>query len=43
MTPLDVSATRIRTLLSRGESTRYLQPDAVIDYIHRHQLYPTEH
>ena len=43
MTPLDVSATRIRALLSRGESTRYLQPDAVIDYIHRHQLYPTEH
>ena len=43
MTPLDVSATRIRALLARGESTRYLLPDAVIDHIHRHQLYPTEH
>ncbi len=43
MTPLDISATKIRALLARGESTRYLLADRVIDYIHRHQLYPTEH
>ncbi len=39
MTPLSISATRIRQFLSCGESVRYLLPDAVIDYIHRHHLY----
>lgn len=42
MTPLDISATRIRAFLVRGMTPRYLLPDAVIDYIRRHNLY-TEH
>lgn len=39
MTPLDISATAIRTTLERHGSARYLLPDAVLDYIHEHQLY----
>jgi nicotinate-nucleotide adenylyltransferase len=39
MTALDISATRIRTILARQGSARYLLPDAVLDYIHQHQLY----
>lgn len=39
MTQLAISATHIRSLLAAGESPRYLLPDAVIDYIRRHQLY----
>ena len=39
MTQLDISATHIRSLLARGASPRYLLPDAVLDYIRRHQLY----
>lgn len=39
MTALDISATRIRTTLARQDSARYLLPDAVLDYIHQHQLY----
>lgn len=39
MTPLDVSATKIRMLLSNDCSTRYLLPDAVISYIRQHHLY----
>ena len=40
MTPLDISATKIRALLSKGQSTRYLMPDAVIDFIQKHNFYP---
>ena len=40
MTQLDISATRIRTLLARGESARYLLPDALLEHIHLHHLYP---
>jgi nicotinate-nucleotide adenylyltransferase len=40
MTALDISATRIRAILARQGSVRYLLPDAVLDYIHQHQLYP---
>src|SRR5512139_1655131 len=40
MTPLDISATAIRDTLARHRSARYLLPDAVLDYIHEHQLYP---
>jgi nicotinate-nucleotide adenylyltransferase len=36
---LDISATRIRTLLRRGQSARYLLPEAVWDYIEQHRLY----
>lgn len=39
MTQLAISATQIRKLLSNGVSPRYLLPDAVLDYIHLHQLY----
>ena len=39
MTPLDISATAIRDTLARQGSARYLLPDAVLDYIHEHQLY----
>jgi nicotinate-nucleotide adenylyltransferase len=38
-TPLDISATVIRDTLARHGSARYLLPDAVLDYIHEHQLY----
>jgi nicotinate-nucleotide adenylyltransferase len=39
MTPLDISATAIRDTLGRHGSARYLLPDAVLGYIHEHQLY----
>lgn len=39
MTPLDISATRIRSLLSNGASARYLMPESVIAHIHEHRYY----
>lgn len=39
MTQLDISATKIRALLSKGRSTRYLLPDALIAHIRQHHLY----
>jgi nicotinate-nucleotide adenylyltransferase len=39
-TQLDISATKIRALLSKGASARYLIPDALLAYIHEHHLYP---
>ena len=39
MTPLDISATRVRAALSKGESVRYLLPDALIGYLQNHRLY----
>ncbi len=39
MTALDISASRLRERMAHGQSLRYLMPDAVIDYIHRHALY----
>ena len=39
MTPLEISATAIRNILSQQGSVRYLLPDAVLNYIHEHQLY----
>jgi nicotinate-nucleotide adenylyltransferase len=39
MTPLEISASHIRTLLRTGASARYLLPDAVLDYIQAHGLY----
>jgi nicotinate-nucleotide adenylyltransferase len=38
-TPLAISATRIRQLLSENRSVRFLVPDAVMTYIHAHGLY----
>lgn len=39
ITPLDISATAIRRLLSHTHSPRYLLPDTVLDYIALHHLY----
>ena len=39
LTALDVSATALRKLMSRGASLRYLLPDPVIAYIEVHHLY----
>lgn len=39
MTPLDISATRIRQLLAEQLSPRYLLPQPVIDYIDANLLY----
>lgn len=39
---LDISATMIRDALRRGATTRYLLPDAVIQYIQEHSLYSQE-
>ncbi len=38
-TPLAISATQIRQLLGEGRSVRFLVPDAVLAYIHAHDLY----
>ncbi len=42
ITPLDISATAIRSRLARNESPRYLLPSALIDYIALHHLYPAK-
>ena len=39
ITPLDISATKIREQLAQGSSPRYLVPESVINYITTHQLY----
>ncbi|MEY3202191.1 MAG: hypothetical protein RIR70_1741, partial [Pseudomonadota bacterium] len=39
ITPLSISATQIRALVSARRSVRYLCPDTVVDYIDTHQLY----
>lgn len=39
VTPMDISATRIRHIFASGGSPAYLLPDSVIDYIQRHGLY----
>ncbi|MFA5625928.1 MAG: nicotinate-nucleotide adenylyltransferase [Thiohalomonadaceae bacterium] len=39
VTPLDISATKIRQQIAAGRSPRYLLPDAVWDYIRQHGLY----
>ncbi|MBN1541874.1 nicotinate (nicotinamide) nucleotide adenylyltransferase [candidate division KSB1 bacterium] len=36
---IEISSSRIRQLVCKGKSIRYLLPDAVIDYIHKHHLY----
>ncbi|XP_062822036.1 nicotinamide/nicotinic acid mononucleotide adenylyltransferase 1 [Anolis carolinensis] len=38
----DISATKIRRALRRGQSVRYLVPDAVLAYIEQHNLYTAE-
>ncbi len=39
VTNLDISASKIRTLLQEQKSARYLLPDKVRDYIERYKLY----
>ncbi|HRX72331.1 MAG: nicotinate-nucleotide adenylyltransferase [Gammaproteobacteria bacterium] len=39
VTQLDISATQIRALLARGQSPRYLLPEAVLACIHDQELY----
>ncbi len=39
LTPLDISATAIRSIISVGKSPRYLLPDLVWDYIKQQNLY----
>lgn len=41
-TLLDISATRIRNLITADKSVRYLLPDVVLDYIKTHHLYSGE-
>jgi nicotinate-nucleotide adenylyltransferase len=36
---VDISATEVRRRVARGQSIRYWVPDAVAEYIARHQLY----
>ncbi|MGR8942352.1 MAG: nicotinate-nicotinamide nucleotide adenylyltransferase, partial [Gammaproteobacteria bacterium] len=39
ITPLDISATAIRTMIAEKRDPRFLLPDAVLDYINSHHLY----
>ena len=38
-TPLEVSATQVRDIISSGHNPRYLVPDSVWDYIQENELY----
>lgn len=38
----DISSTKIRRALRRGQSIRYLVPDLVQEYIEKHDLYSSE-
>lgn len=38
--PQHISSTEIRALLQSQKSARYLVPDAVLEYLYEHQLYP---
>jgi nicotinate-nucleotide adenylyltransferase len=39
LTQLEVSATKIRKVLQRGESPKYLLPETVLNYIYKNNLY----
>ena len=39
LTPLDISASRIRADLQQNNSPRYLVPDAILNYISQNKLY----
>lgn len=39
VSPLDISSTAIRSLVTSGRSIKYLLPDAVEDYVHAHSLF----
>uniref|UniRef100_A0A8C5N2Q4 Nicotinamide-nucleotide adenylyltransferase n=1 Tax=Leptobrachium leishanense TaxID=445787 RepID=A0A8C5N2Q4_9ANUR len=38
----DISSTKIRRALRRGQNVRYLVPDATLEYIEKHELYSEE-
>jgi len=42
VTPLDISATKIRAMVAEGENPRFLAPDAVWNLIRMHGLYQYE-
>lgn len=37
--PNDISSTRLRAAIRRGESIKYCTVDSVVEYIRKHQLY----
>lgn len=39
VTALEISSTAIRDIIAAGRNPKFLLPDAVIDFIHQHQLY----
>ncbi len=39
VTPQDISASKIRMMIARGESVQGMLPDVVLSYIHDNQLY----
>ncbi|MFM9834825.1 MAG: nicotinate-nucleotide adenylyltransferase [Methylophilaceae bacterium] len=41
ITALDISSTKIRTMLQNRESPRYLMPENILTFIQQHQLYST--
>lgn len=43
VTQLDISASRIRSLLAQGRTPRFLLPEAVLQIIEKNRLYLTEH
>jgi nicotinate-nucleotide adenylyltransferase len=36
---LDIASSQIRALIAEGRDTRFLMPDAVMEYIERHTLF----
>jgi nicotinamide mononucleotide adenylyltransferase len=38
----NVSSTKLRLLVKRGQRIKYLAPDPVVDYIEKHALYQQE-
>lgn len=39
ITPLDISATKIRKMIATNDEVKYLLPDSVLAYIKQHRLY----
>jgi nicotinate-nucleotide adenylyltransferase len=41
-TPVDLSSSRIRTMIRSGKPIQHMMPESVIDYIITHTLYPSD-